>query len=415
MQQGANLPGLGSYNRSVVLGAVQISGGISRVEIAAMTGLTAQTVSVIVRRLLEEGLVREDGSEPSSGGKPRTILRVAPEAGYAVGIHFDPGGLHYVLADLAGRPVRTSRSPVRGDHSPERLTARMGTAVRRLLAEAGVPAERVLGIGLACPGPIDQPSGTMVHPPRLPGWGKVPIGDLLRAATRLPVTVDNDATAAVIGERWAGLGRTAASLAYLYLGTGVGGGLLLDGRIYRGRSLNAGEFGHITAVPGGPPCRCGNLGCVEAVCCPDAIVAAVHERLAGGAGGTLAAAFRRDPSRVGHARICAAAAAGDPVAAQVIGEVAAHLAGAVVTIVNVLDLDLIVLGGPALGPAAEIYRSTIAEAVASRAFTRRLRPAEVALSPIAADAAAIGAASLVFHAAYAPDPATLLSQGTRRP
>ncbi|TMR88281.1 MarR family transcriptional regulator, partial [Nonomuraea basaltis] len=132
MQLGTNLPKIGSYNRAVVLEAIQASDGISRVQIAARTRLTAQTVSVIVRRLLEEGLVVEDGSAPSSGGKPRTILRVDADAGYAVGVHFDPKEISCVLADLAGRPVARSHLPVRPGLKPEAVIRQMARVARRM-------------------------------------------------------------------------------------------------------------------------------------------------------------------------------------------------------------------------------------------------------------------------------------------
>ncbi|MEV2272880.1 ROK family transcriptional regulator [Nonomuraea africana] len=381
---------MGSYNRSVVLEAIQASDGISRVQIAARAGLTAQTVSVIVRRLLDEGLVVEDGSLPSSGGKPRTILRVDPAAGYAIGVHFDPGEVSYVLADLAGRPVTRLHRPVRHGLEPGAVVRQMARAARRMLKDAGVPDGKVLGVGLACPGPLDA-KGVMVFPPRLPEWDQVPIKDLLAQHTGFPVTVDNDATAAAIGERWAGIARSTPSFAYLYLGTGIGGGIFLDNQVYRGRSLNAAEFGHITVSPEGPECYCGNRGCVEAVCCPSAIEAALGHRL-------------------DHAAICAAAAAGEPRAREVIDAVAARLADAAVSVVNMLDIDLMVLGGPALREVGEIYREVIARAVSSRSLARRLHAVRVETSPIAADAAAIGAASLVFHATYAPRLDTLLSE-----
>jgi predicted NBD/HSP70 family sugar kinase len=413
VQQGTNLPRVGNYNRAVVLGAIQVSDGISRVQIAARTGLTAQAVSVIVRRLLDEGLVREDGSAPSTGGKPRTILRVDPAAGYAVGVHFDPGRVRGVLADLAGRPVASASRTLGPAPGPDAVIRAMAATVRRVVA--GVPGDRVLGVGLAAPGPIDQREGVLMSPPRLGGWSRVPVKRMLEEATGLPVTVDNDATAAAIGERWAGLGRSATSFAYLYMGTGVGGGLFLDGQIYRGRTLNAAEFGHITVVPGGAPCHCGNLGCVEAVCRPGAIVDAVRARLAAGAQSRLAASWARDPDSVGHPAICAAAVAGDPVAREVIDTVAGHLARAAVIIVNILDVDLLILGGPALRGVGGIYREAVAREIASRAMTRLLHTVGVEVSPIAADAAAIGAASLVFHAAYAPRITTLLREGSTAP
>ncbi|MFI7703811.1 ROK family transcriptional regulator [Nonomuraea sp. NPDC049480] len=386
MQLGANLPKIGSYNRAVVLEAIQASDGISRVQIADRTRLTAQTVSVIVRRLLEEGLVVEDGSVPSGGGKPRTILRLDPGAGYAVGVHFDPKEISCVLADLAGRPVARSHLAVRAGLRPEAVIRQMARAARRILREAGVPDGKVLGVGLACPGPLDG-EGVMVSPPRLPAWDQVPIKQVLREHTRFPVTVDNDATAAAIGERWAGIARTTPSFAYLYLGTGIGGGIFLDNQVYRGRSMNAAEFGHITVEPDGPECYCGNRGCVEAVCCPSAIEAVLG---------------------IPHAAACAAAARGEPAAREVIDRVAGRLADAAVSVVNMLDIDLLVLGGPALREVGEIYREVVARAVSSRALARRLHVVRVETSPIAADAAAIGAASLVFHATYAPRLGTTL-------
>ncbi|MFI6502700.1 ROK family transcriptional regulator [Nonomuraea typhae] len=394
MRMGTNLPKVGDYNRAVVLEAVQVSDGISRVQIAERTGLTPQTVSVIVRKLLEDGLVVEDGSAPGTGGKPRTILRVDAAAGYAVGIHFDPESVSYVLADLAGRPLVKIHRPVRRAE-PEPVVRNLARTARRLLKEAGVPGGKVLGVGLASPGPLD-PDGVIVNPPRLPGWDGVPIRSLLERHVGYPVTVDNDATAAAIGERWAGLARTVPSFVYLYLGTGIGGGLFLDGQVYRGRTLNAAEFGHITVMPDGPACYCGNRGCVEALCCPDAIVATVRERLALGAESALAG------RRLSHAAVCAAAAAGDPLAASVTEEAADRLADAAVSVVNMLDVDLLVVGGPAVRELGGLYREVIGRAVATRVLARGLQAVQVAVSPIAADAAAIGAASLVFHVTYAP-------------
>ncbi|MET8161276.1 ROK family transcriptional regulator [Sphaerisporangium sp. NPDC005289] len=442
MQMGTNLPRVGSYNRAVVLEAIQVSDGISRVQIAERSGLTAQTVSVIVRRLLEDGLVVEDGSLPSSGGKPRTILRVDPGAGYAVGIHFDPGELSYVLADLAGQPVTMRREAVPPGLAPDTVIRQMARTARDMLSRAGVPDDKVLGIGLACPGPLDA-DGVMNFPPRLTGWDHVPIRRLLEEHTGFPVTFDNDAAAAAIGERWAGSARSTPSFAYLYLGTGIGGGLFLDNQIYRGSSLNAAEFGHITVMPDGPDCYCGNRGCIEALCCPGAIEATVSTRLAQGEqsiltevtenaapenglgptpGNTSAPAREnahapavadREGSPVlpapDHAAICAAAAAGDALALGVIREVGERLAAAAVSLVNVLDIDLLVLGGPAMHDIGHIYHQAIAAAVATRPLARRLHQVQVVTSPIAADAAAIGAASLVFHATYAPRLGALLT------
>ncbi|GAA3309784.1 hypothetical protein GCM10020295_75310 [Streptomyces cinereospinus] len=314
-QAGTNLPKVGRYNRAVVLDQIQLADGISRVEIAERTGLTPQTVSGIVRRLLDEGIVREDGaSRVSSGGKPRTTLRLNAGAGSAVGLHFDPVELTCAVVDLLGRPLVVRRRPTPHGADPASVVATMAELVAEVLGEADVPRESILGLGLATPGPIDQERGMIVAPPQLAHWTRVPLQSMLSEATGLPVILDNDATAAAVGERWSGAGRGVANFAYFFFGTGIGGGLILNHQVYRGGSLNAGEFGHSSVLPDGPECYCGNRGCLERLVNPSAIVAEVHRRLADRprADSVLSQAFDRDPSSVDHAAIQLAAAAATP-------------------------------------------------------------------------------------------------------
>jgi predicted NBD/HSP70 family sugar kinase len=411
---GTNLPKVGSYNQSVVLDAIRSCGATSRVELAERTGLTPQAISVIVRRLLGGGLVREDGARrpagPSSGGKPRTTLRVEPTAGYAVGVHFDPGEIGAVLVDLAGAVLTETHRAVPAAVQPEEAVTLMSRAVRKVVRTAGVPADRMLGVGLACPGPIDQELGLVLYPPRLAGWDRVPLAAMLEKHTGHRVTMDNDATAAAIGERWAGLAKDIGDFVYVYMGTGIGGGLLLSHQVYRGAYRNAAEIGHITVEPRGPECYCGNRGCLEAVACPAAIAADARRLLAEGGGGALAAAYAADPESVDHEAVCAAAAAGDALAHGVLDRVSGYLSDAAVSVTNMLDVELLVLGGPALGPVGAIYRDAIAEALAHRPIARRVHRVSVALSPAGGGAAAVGAASLVFHHAFAPQLATLLGR-----
>jgi predicted NBD/HSP70 family sugar kinase len=414
-QSGTNLPKVGSYNQNVVLDAIRSCGATSRVELAERTGLTAQTISVIVRRLLTDGLVREDGARPSAGtsagGKPRTSLRVEPTAGYAVGLHFDPGQIAAVLVDLAGRVVAEVRREVHHSVQPEEAVALMGKAVRKVVREGRIPQRRLLGVGLACPGPIDQDLGLVLYPPRLAGWEQVPLATLLAESTGTQVTIDNDATAAAIGERWSGVAKNVGNFVYIYMGTGIGGGLYLSNQVYRGPFRNAAELGHISVAPDGPECYCGNRGCLEAVACPDAMVAEARRLLAqaGPSGGALAAGYARDPESVGHEALCAAAAEGDPLARSVVDRTAGYLADVAVSVANMLDVELMVLGGPALGKIGEIYRAAVAEALARRPIARRVHQTPVSLSPAGSNAGAIGAASLVFHRSYAPQLTELLS------
>jgi len=408
-QVGTNLPKVGQYNRAVVLDQIQLADGTSRVEIAEQTGLTPQTVSGIVRRLIDEGIVREDGARSSSGGKPRTVLRINPDAGRAVGLHFDPVELACVVVDLLGRPLVTARRPTPADVDPAKVTAAMAGLVDEVLAAAGVGRDQVLGVGLATPGPIDQSLGEVISPPQLSDWTRVPLKQMVADATGLPVTLDNDATAAAIGERWAGAGRGVANFAYFFLGTGVGGGLVLGHQVHRGGSMNAAEFGHTSITESGPACYCGNRGCLESLINPAALVADAHRLLAAGGESALTAAFRRRPSTVDHGALCRAAAAGDALAAGVIGRAAERLAAVVVNVVNIVDVELVILGGHGIRHVEEHFRRAVVSALGERAIARRIRRVEVALSPLGDDAAVVGGAALVLHSTFSPQVSALLA------
>jgi predicted NBD/HSP70 family sugar kinase len=400
---GTNLPKVGQYNRAVVLDHIQFADGISRVEIAERTGLTPQTVSGIVRRLIGEGIVREDGRGTSSGGKPRMRLRVNPGAGRAVGVAFDPIELSCVVVDLLGNPLGRLQRPTPPGGDPARIAAAVAGLVDEVLADAGVRREEVLGLGFVTPGPIDLQQGLLVTPPQLPDWNRVPLQRLVAEATGLPVTLDNDATAAAIGERWAGAGRGVANFAYFFLGTGVGGGLVLGHQVHRGGSMNAAEFGHTTVDLDGPQCYCGNFGCLETLVSPAAMVADVRRRLADGAESTLS------PDHLVHADILRAAAAGDDFAGRIVDTAAAQVATVVVNVVNIVDVDLVVLGGHGIQHVEDRFRSAAERALQTRPLARRIRTARVELSPLARDAAAIGGAALVLYATYSPRVSELLS------
>jgi predicted NBD/HSP70 family sugar kinase len=411
-QAGTNLPKVGRYNRAVVMDEIQLADGISRVEIAQHTGLTPQTVSGIVRRLLDEGIVREDGaSRGAGGGKPRTTLRLNADAGSAVGLHFDPAELTCAVVDLLGRPLVVRRRPTPPSTAPSDIVAAMADMVAGVLAEADVPRDRILGLGLAAPGPIDQERGMIIAPPQLEGWAQVPLQRMLSEATGLPVTLDNDATAAAVGERWSGAGRGVANFAYFFFGTGIGGGLVLGHQVYRGGSLNAGEFGHSSVLPDGPECFCGNRGCLERLVNPAALVAALHRRLATQPRGSseLAHAFAQDPASVDHAAIRLAAGAGDPVAAAVIDEAARYVAAVAVNIVNFIDVDLIVLGGHGIQYVEQRYVDIVASVLATRPLSRHIRVVDVVPSPLGTAAAVVGSAALVLHATYSPQVSDLLA------
>jgi len=258
---GTNLEHARSHNRRVVLEAVRLHGALSRAEIARFTMLTSQTVSNIVEELEAGGMLRADAPRTGGRGQPATPLSIDPDGAYSVGLQFDHHGLTAVLVDLAGQVRRRVEAGV-GDPRPEHAVPEMARAVKALRSRSGVDWSRVLGAGLAMPGPFNAQGRSLMGPTSLPGWDDPDI-DAIARRIGLPLLLENDAKAAAIGEHLHGAARRLTSFAYLFFGMGFGAGLFVDGHVYKGFGRNAGEIGHMIVVPDGRPCHCGNRGCLE--------------------------------------------------------------------------------------------------------------------------------------------------------
>jgi predicted NBD/HSP70 family sugar kinase len=248
------------YNRRIVLESIRLHGPIARGEIARRVGLTVQTVSTIVRELEDQGYILSVREEPKGRGLPPATLRINPEGGYAVGVHITPLGISAALINLSGDVIESTYREAPNaapDHAFDLIGA-MVIELTRLRAGG-----RVLGVGLALPGPFGVESMSFVGPTTMTGWKDVALRERLAASTGLPAFFETDMAAAAMGERLYGLGAQFSEYYYLYFGVGLGGVMVHDGGALRGAWGNAGEIGHIPVVPGGEACPCGNSGCLE--------------------------------------------------------------------------------------------------------------------------------------------------------
>jgi predicted NBD/HSP70 family sugar kinase len=386
--------------RGVVLDLIRAAGTISRVELAAGSGLTAPTISQVVRELIDDGLVVEAGRGESTGGKPRTLLRLNPQARYSVGVQLERYRCVVVIVDLAGRPVARAAFAGAGLAPPEETARLVAEHVDTLLASAGVARSKVLGVGLVGHGPLDRVGGTLLPPSPLPDWPGYPVVRRLTEFVGLPVLLDNDATAAAVGEFWIGGVDPASTYGCVYMGGGIGGGVVVAGEVYRGSSSNTVEIGHITVDADGAECPCGNRGCLEILAGPWAVISQARatpplsDRLGLDPHGTdLVADF---------ALIAAAAMAGDPAARPLIERSARYLGYAAATLTNLFDLDRVVLAGPSFIPAGRIYQSSVQAVLDRAAFARAAHPVRVTLSASGSDAAAVGGAALVLRSELTP-------------
>ncbi|PZE35131.1 ROK family transcriptional regulator [Curtobacterium sp. MCSS17_006] len=427
-RRGANLPSIGGFNRTVVLDAVRRSpDGLSRVELAARTGLSAQTVSNVTRFLIEAGMIAESGTIVSGRGKPRTILRLEPGSRYAVGVHVDPAVVTYVLLDLAGTVVAASTTSTPTADDPSQVVRTIASAVDGLVADAGVAVESVLGVGIASPGPIDVEAGIVVDPPFLPRWRDVPLRDAVAEATGYPVLLEKDVTAAAVGEMFLAGESSARNFAFVYFGTGFGVGLVVDHEPVRGVGSNAGDAGHIMVDQGslaGTPDGSGTRGEVGAAVAPDRLVRVARSRgLALSGGGAVkeagAGADATDATDATDAadvdavnaawdELAAAIADGDDTAVTLAADAGTVMGNAVVLIVNLLDIDRVVFGGPFWSRIASAALPAARTAIVGSPLLVPKHAVQVVESDRGADVAAVGAACLVLDAALSPRASTLL-------
>lgn len=404
MFRGTNLIRLADFNQRVVLDAVRRArSGISRVELGELTGLTPQTISNIARRLIDNGLVREGTPVPAARGKPRIPLTIDPTGCYALGVHVDPARLSLVLLDLAGRVTRSARLGIPDAATPAQVIQLITKTSESLVRRSGIDPARVLGLGVAAPGPLDLTAGVLLDPPLLAGWHKVPLRLDLQTATGRPVLLDKDVTAAATAELRAA--RTdRQNFIFLYLGAGVGAGIVLDDIVVRGATNNIGEVGGLLVDPDAENLGWGRRGSLATACLPQALVQQAQRQ--GILGIELGASYADWDAGLGQ--LCELADAGQDAAAQLIHRSAMRVSTGIAAMVDLLDVDRVVLGGPSWSRMSSRYLAVLPGMVASQLVVPR--PVAVEGSAVGEEVAAHGAAALVLDHDLTPRPSTLLME-----
>jgi predicted NBD/HSP70 family sugar kinase len=304
------------------------------------------------------------------------------------------------------RPLSSNlRHGTRAADDPGVLIDGIAKTIESLIAEADVPRQRVVGVGIAAPGPIYVERGVVVDPPNLAAWHLVPLRDALRERTGLPVLLDKDVTAAASAEKWAGGPNGRGSFVFFYLGTGVGAGLVIGDEVIRGSTSNVGEIGHVIVDPDGPLCYCGRRGCVGETSQPRYLVQQAVQA------GVLAQGIDLDDRHavdVAFTALCMAAGQGPGVAREILTALAERIAKVVEDIANLLDLDRVVFGGPLWDRLAPYFDEPIRAALAERFLVRSVHPLRITGTSLGADVGAVGAASLVLDHTFSPNPSVLL-------
>ncbi|MEU1282151.1 ROK family protein [Streptomyces sp. NPDC005805] len=380
-------------NRAAVLQRLYFDGPLSRQALGPATGLSSGSISNVVAELAAEALVEEAGSVDSDGGRPRTLLRVSPGAGYMIGVDLGETRVRVELFDITLTELARAEKPLTGEgYDVGTIVDHIRDGVGEVLAASSVPAERLLGVGLGVPGIVERTParGAVVHGQTI-GWDAVPLESLLRAACPLPDGVpwfiDNGAKTLGQAEMWFGAGRGARSAVVVLFGSGVGACLFAEGAD-QGRAL---EWGHLTVQAGGRRCRCGAPGCLEAYAGAESVLERWRE-----AGGRPPKGADQE-TRLTALLTAACPSDGsepDPVAYAVMAETAEYLGAGLSDLINLFQPERVLIGGWAGLQFGSRFLDDVRRHTTAYALAQPAARATVELGRLGPDAVTVGAATL---------------------
>jgi predicted NBD/HSP70 family sugar kinase len=396
---GTNLVYTKKFNLRVVHEVIRVFGPLSRAEIARHTELTGQTVSNLVKELLALQLVREGARRSEGRGAPATTLSLNPDGAYAVGLDLDRDHLTGVLVDLAGNVRHRVHVDLDSPSATEALDLMVGT-VTSLISRQGLRRDQVSGIGVGVPGPMHQSDGGkgyVVNPKAFPGWHNIPLASWLRERLGMPVFLENNATAAAVGEHWYGAGQQIGTFFYIYFGSGLGGGLVMDGRPYEGFTGNAGEIGYLPTVLAGDSASGGP---------DDPAHVGLHFNMP-----RLYEQLRQDGTDARTLEdLDALLAADHPPLLRWMDNASDHLTGLVLAVEYLLDPEAICFGGRLSDRILSGLIQRVARQLPARRIGGKVTAPRHLLATAGVDAAALGVATLPMYEIFAPATDVLLKQ-----
>jgi len=377
------------FGAGTLLQLIREGDGATRADLSALTGLARSTIAQRLEQLRSQGLLRELGESDSTGGRPPMMLAFNEDAGVALAA--DLGATHSRLAvtNLGGTVLAEDSADMPIASGPETVLDLVDERFHALLREVGRDDDVVRGIGIGVPGPVEHATGRPRNPPIMPGWDGYPIPERFADRYRVPVLVDNDVNIMALGEHWTNW-AAVDHLLFIKVGTGIGCGIVVAGRIHRGAEGAAGDIGHIRVAAGDEAdsivCSCGNVGCLEA--------------LAGG--GAMAARLRDQGLDAADSRaVVELARAGEPAAVRLVRDSGRLIGEVLAASVNLYNPSVIVIGGD-VSQAHEQLLAGVREVVYQRSLPLATRHLRVVRSQLADRAGVIGAAVMVIEHVLSP-------------
>jgi predicted NBD/HSP70 family sugar kinase len=405
-------------NLSVIMHRLRENGPVSRAALADLSGLNKTTVSSLVQELIDQRFIEEFGLNSAGAGRPAMLVRLNPTAGCIVASEVGVDFLSVIRTNFAAEITWRHREAIARKMGQQAILDRVLALLSEATRSSSVVDGPLLGIAVGVPGLVDQETGSVLFAPNL-GWMDVPLRSLLRERFGAPIYVDNEANLAALGEYYFGVAQGHENVLFLSLGVGLGGGIVQDGKLYRGSSGFGGEFGHMTMDPDGLPCNCGNRGCWETQVSPAAVLRNVRQailreqgrrrgdesphyerRSPAGQASRLPLADSKNPDLLTLPMVLDAARAGDSAAVQALSDVGRHLGIGIASLVDALNPDLVVLGGR-LSSAGEFLLPAVGAELSRRALRWNAQATQVVLAKHGSDACVMGGVAAVTQAVLA--------------
>lgn len=385
-----------SLNKSIILNKIRTEGPISRALIAKETELTPPTVSSIVKELLDAELVVESEQGESQGGRKPTMLIINSSRFYVIGIDVGPRSLRATILNLSGDAVAEDSCTFSLPISKEELVDFIKERIHVLVNQH--EDKEVIGIGVGMHGVVDIESGVGLFAPIL-GLKNIPIKEALEREFDVPVQVDNDVRAMAFGEFWFGDGSGGNNVVTVNIGSGVGAGIVLNGRLFHGEHNLAGEIGHMTVDIGGKQCSCGNFGCWQTLVSGPAIADFAYRELSMGKSSILDSMVDGHLHQIDGKMVYEAALQGDDLAINILKNTGIFIGIGLVNLIHLLNPSKIIIGG-GVANASEFILYSIKETISRRALTEKAKTTEIQCSSRGDYATSMGAAALVLASIF---------------
>lgn len=376
------------------MNTLRLHAPISRARIANLTGLNRSTVSNIVNALIEEGLVEENDHEGSKIGRPSINLNLRPDGGAVIGLEIGVDFINIVLTNFAAETLWETKVETSPTQSQTSIIGQAENLIDQALSLTQEYHLRPLGVGVGLPGLVNLPRGELIIAPNM-DWRNVPLRLVLNQRFRLPIYIENEANLAALGEYYFGVARGFDNFIYLSSGIGLGGGIMINGKLFRGTHGYAGEIGHIQRDPQGDKCGCGRIGCWETQVGPRAVLRRVKNELQIHSDQALFGVCQGDLNNLTFEMVVKFSLEGNSLCSQAIQDVAKYLGEGIADLINVFNPELVVLGGGFI-LGKDILQPIIEKTVFSSALQPSADGLRVAFSERGVNACAMGAVAVVL-------------------